>query len=57
MKRYTNTPVVETYNQIGKVIRAIFLCLAKSAVKPLYVESKIKGKISAANGIWVIRIK
>lgn len=32
--KYTNTPVTETYNQIGNVIFAIFLCFSTFIFKP-----------------------
>ena len=45
------TPVTETYNQIGKVIFAIFLCFCISDTQPLYRVNKAKGIIIAARTI------
>lgn len=56
MSKYTNTPVTETYNQIGQVIRASFLCLGHSLINALYAVNNINGSIIAARGMWVARI-
>ena len=53
---YTATPVMATYNQIGHVIRASFLCLDQSPVNARYAVNKIKGNINPAKGICVNRI-
>ena len=51
------TPVTATYNQIGKVIFAIFLCLSKSFVIARTYETKTKGITVIDNNIWEIKMK
>ncbi len=50
------TPVIETYSQIGKVQRAIFLCLANWPLKALYNAIIASGGTRAARIVWEIKI-
>ena len=41
------TPVTDTYNHIGRVTTAIFLCLLMSDAQPLY-------RLKRASGIMIV---
>ena len=50
------TPVIVTYNQIGNVQRAIFLCNGNSDLHALSNVNNAKGTIIAAKTMCVIKI-
>lgn len=54
--RYTMTPVMVTYNQMGNVHRAIFLCNGNSDLHALSNVNNAKGTMIAAKLICEIRI-
>ena len=43
----TNTPVTATYNHMGKVHLATFLCFSYSPLKPLYMVNNTSGTMIA----------
>jgi len=51
---YTKTPLTQTYNQIGHVILAIFLCSINLPRKALINVNNTKGNKAAANKICEI---